>query len=142
MQTDYPTCTLCSRQIDLIDDCWRRSRQSTTDSAHVLCIAVAVVIDESPSRLTGEIVDDVNSASDALCLQYCDNPGHRVNLLNSCQRDGWMIRPDYVIGCSTDDSEADWAFNHFHAVLTDGTGCMCRHESHQDARIAHGLVVE
>lgn len=67
-------CTLCLKPVTR-RDCWRASRESS-ERTHVLCLAAAFVMDESPSRLDYEVVNDVNENADAICAEWCENPRH------------------------------------------------------------------
>lgn len=67
-------CMLCHKPVTR-RDCWRASRESA-ERTHVLCLAAAFVIDESPSRLDYEVAADVNENADAICAEWCENPRH------------------------------------------------------------------
>lgn len=71
------TCKLCNKPVDAAMDCWRGSVMAA-ERTHVLCLAAAMLIGESPSRLDYEIVDDVNGSADELCAELCENPSHVV----------------------------------------------------------------
>lgn len=74
---------------------------------------------------------------------WCIRPDHLtvVHPNETCRKDGWIVRPDYAIGCTTDADTASWSFDHFHALI-GGQACDCRHVSAAQARLAHGLRVE
>lgn len=76
MQVDRTApCSLCGKPVDAEADCWR-SNVETAERVHVLCLAAAMLVDESPSRLDYEIAGDVNDAADALSDELCENPAH------------------------------------------------------------------
>lgn len=74
----------------------------------------------------------------------CVRPDHLVlhHPPAPCTKDveDWIGRPGYAIGCEAPE-DAPWSFDHFHAIV-DGTICDCIHETHAEARLAHGQSVE
>jgi hypothetical protein len=64
----------------------------------------------------------------------------RVKRNTTCRKDGWVRRPDYAVGCTTDKPQV-WEYDHFHAIV-DGQPCDCRHDTGAEARAAHGQPTE
>lgn len=135
-------CPVCLKSIDLSTDCYRLSRKAG-GVAHVHCLVIGMTDADGVRMSDAEAADAINEHADELCSALCENAGHPLPAPQqvTCRQDGWMVRPDYVIGCTPDVDDKGYAFDHFHAVV-DGSPCPCRHESAPAARLAHGQAVE
>jgi hypothetical protein len=135
-------CPVCLKTVDLSADCYRRSRKAG-GIAHVHCLVIGMTDADGVRMSDAEMAESLNENAEALCSALCENGAHPLSEPRqvTCRQDGWIVREDYAIGCTPDVDDKGYAFDHFHAVI-DGAACPCRHETHADARSAHGLPVE
>lgn len=123
---DVAVCHLC-HQVVSETDCWRSDRASRS-WVHVLCLAAAIIIDDSPSLLAHEIADRVNDQSEALYAELCENPAHLDH--DPCDPSE-PIPGQAHVGCYTASAQ-EWTFDHFHALIA-GEPCEHHHATWADA---------
>lgn len=125
-------CGLCRGPIDFPSGFWFDTEESL-GIVHPDCMAYSL---ERGIVQPGDSID--RTCGDGRCIR----PDHLILIheQKTCRQDGWLVREGYVIGCTTDEPQ-EWAFDHFHAII-DGAACACRHDSADDARLAHGQTVE